>query len=42
MEVGAKESDMDTVSKCLLEIKDYASKIVVPGNDESPDVEQSA
>jgi len=42
MEVGAKENDMDTVRKRLLEIKDYASKIVVPGNDESPDVEQSA
>lgn len=42
METGAKENDMETVSKCLLEIKDYASKIVVPGNDDSSDLEKSA
>jgi len=42
METGAKENDMETVCKCLLEIKDYASKIVVPGNDDSSDLEKSA
>ena len=42
MESAAKEGDMETVSTCLSEIKNYAGKIVVPGNDDSPDIEQSA
>ena len=34
MEVAAKNSDMDQVSKCLLEIKGYAGRISLSGNDD--------
>ena len=42
METGAKGKDIEIVRQCLLEIKDYANKIVVPGNDDSTNTEQSA
>jgi len=42
MEAAAKNNDMDSVNRCLAEIKDYAGKIVLPGNDDSPDLAQSA
>lgn len=42
MEAAAKANDMDSVNRCLVEIKDYAGKIVLPGNDDSPDLAQSA
>ncbi len=42
MEIGAKDEDMETVGKCLLDIKDYANKIAIPGNDDSNNIEQSA
>lgn len=42
MEAAAKEGDMEIVTSCLVEIKNYAGRIVVPGNDDSPDVRQSA
>ncbi len=43
MEKAAKSNDMDLVSKCLTDIKDYAGKIVLPGSDDaSPEIKKSA
>lgn len=42
MEQAAKNTDMNTVSGCLSDIKDYAGKIVVPGRDDSTDLKKSA
>ncbi len=43
MERAAKSNDMDLVSKCLTDIKDYAGKIVLPGsNNASPEFKKSA
>jgi len=35
MEAGAKEGSMEAVQTHLAVIKDFAGKIVVPGNDDS-------
>lgn len=43
MENAAKSNDMDLVSKCLTDIKEYAGKIVLPGSDDaSPELKKSA
>jgi len=42
METAAKADDLDTVKQCLAEIKDYAGKIVVPGNDDDSNLQKQA
>ena len=42
MEAAAKSNNMEIVTTCLVEIKNYAGKIVLPGNDESPDLRKTA
>ena len=42
METAAKSGDGDTVKQCLIEIKDFASKIVIPGNDDESDLQKQA
>ena len=42
METAAKAKDLDTVKQCLAEIKDYAGKIVVPGNDDDSNLQKQA
>ena len=42
METAAKSNDMNTAVNCLAEIKDYANKIVVPGNDDDASLQNQA